>query len=57
MPLTLPVVETRGFTTVLMIYVVNMMPLNQRIDTAQPFASPPVARIFIRSVTFNLTIL
>lgn len=23
------------------IYVVNMMPLNPRIDTAQPFASPP----------------
>lgn len=23
------------------IYVVNVIPLNPRIDTAQPFASPP----------------
>ena len=34
-------VETRGFTTVLIIYVVNIIPLNPHIDTAQPFASPP----------------
>lgn len=38
------------------IYAVDM-PLSPHIDTAQPFASPPVARIFIQSVTFNLTIL
>ena len=33
--------DANSFTTVLIIYVVNMMPLNPRIDTAQPFASPP----------------
>ena len=34
------------------IYVVNVMPLSPRIDTAQPFASPPS-----HASSFGLTLL